>query len=272
MCLRRTVRVSATRPATVIRKLDRRLRKGRLVTPPAITEELARFVLPPLQFDGVCIEARDAATVAAFWGVVLGGTVHDLGDGWFRVDPAPGRPGREIVRVNTVPTSRPEGARVHFDVRLPGAEPDQLLAAGARLVRRPGDDPWYVLADPEGNEFCAYPAVDDRPPGIFQFVVKCRDAHALAGWWADVLGGEVDIEGEAAAVIGAPEFPWDFMVFDPVPESKIGKNRMHWHVDLRDPEPTDLLAAGATVLREPGAGIRWWILADPEGNEFCAAP
>jgi hypothetical protein len=31
-----------------------------------------------------------------------------------------------------------------------------------------------------------------------------------------------------------------------------------------------LAEAGATVLREPGGDIRWHVLADPEGNEFCA--
>jgi hypothetical protein len=41
--------------------------------------------------------------------------------------------------------------------RLPGTDPGHLLAADARLVRRPAPDPWWVLADPEGNEFCATP-------------------------------------------------------------------------------------------------------------------
>jgi hypothetical protein len=31
-----------------------------------------------------------------------------------------------------------------------------------------------------------------------------------------------------------------------------------------------LVAAGATVVREPDDEIRWTIMADPEGNEFCA--
>ena len=35
---------------------------------------------------------------------------------------------------------------------------------------------------------------------------------------------------------------------------------------------TDIVDAGATVLREPDDDISWWILADPEGNEFCAFP
>ena len=129
-----------------------------------------------------------------------------------------------------------------------------------------------MLADPEGNDLCAYAAVDNRPPGIFELVVKSRDALAQAHWWARVLGGHVEIEGEAAAVVGAPQFPWDFMLFDPVPEPKITENRMRWHVVLRDREPVVLTDAGATVLRKPTADDNAWVLADPEGNEFCAVP
>jgi hypothetical protein len=242
------------------------------VAQPAFTQELAQFVLPPVSFHGVCLEAHDAATVAAFWRLVLAGTLHDLGHGRFRVDPAPGRPPAEIVRVNTVRTMNPHPSRVHFDVRLPGPDPGHLLAAGARLVKSPDEEPWYVLADPEGNDLCAYPAVDDRPPGIFELVVKCRDAEAQARWWAQALGGRVELEGEAVAVVGAPQFPWDYMLFDPVPEPKVAKNRMHWHVRLRDPEPATLIDAGATVLRKPSADSNSWVLADPEGNEFCATP
>ena len=33
----------------------------------------------------------------------------------------------------------------------------------------------------------------------------------------------------------------------------------------------EVLALGATVLHEPGEQ-RWWVLADPEGHEFCAFP
>jgi hypothetical protein len=32
----------------------------------------------------------------------------------------------------------------------------------------------------------------------------------------------------------------------------------------------DLVAAGATVLRARDDAIGWTILADPDGNEFCA--
>jgi len=46
------------------------------------------------------------------------------------------------------------------------------------------------------------------------------------------------------------------------------KNRSHWDVAVDDVEV--LIDRGATVLRRPDDEIRWTILADPDGNEFCA--
>jgi glyoxalase superfamily protein len=242
------------------------------VTQPSLTGELLKYVLPTAQFDGLCLEASDARARARFWATALGGEVQEAGRGRFRIGPAPGRPQREILRINEVQNARQGGHRVHLDLRLAGAGPEHLVTAGAQIVSRPGQDPWFVMTDPEGNFFCAYPAVDDRPPGIFELVVKSGDAVAQACWWADVLGGTVVPEGEAAAVQAAPEFPWDYMLFDPVPEPKVAKNRLHWHVDLREREPSDLLAKGAVVCRQPETREGPWILADPEGNEFCAFP
>ncbi len=234
-----------------------------------LIDEVARRVLPLTRFDGLCLDARDATRQAEFWRLALRGSMRTLPGGRLRVDPGPSRPRNEIVRVNPVTAPGPEHSRVHVDLCLPGREPRELLDAGAQIVRTPGADPWYVLTDPEGSEFCAYPSVDDRPPGIFELVVKCRDAHDLARWWGRVLGGQVAIEGEAAVLTGTPDFPWDFMVFDPVPEPKTAKNRWHWHVTMRESEPVELMTMGATLLKEPTAD-NGWVLADPEGNEFCA--
>jgi hypothetical protein len=236
-----------------------------------LSEELSRYVLPMTQFDGLCLQARRAAEIAAFWRIALHGCLHDLGSDRFRIDPAPGRKRHEIVRVIQAAVPSPDRSRVHLDLRLRGLDPAPLLQAGARIIRRPGTEPWYVLADPEGNEFCAFPSVDDRPAGIFELVIKCRDAAPLARWWATVLGGDMFPEGEAAVVMGVPDFPWDYMVFDPVPEPKTTNNRMHWHVTLRDPDPAELTAIGAVVLSKPNGNRDWWVLADPEGNEFCAS-
>jgi hypothetical protein len=53
-----------------------------------------------------------------------------------------------------------------------------------------------------------------------------------------------------------------------VPEPKTVKNRVHWDVNVESVDA--LVAAGATILRPRDDEIRWSIMADPEGNEFCA--
>jgi hypothetical protein len=234
-----------------------------------LSEDLRRVTRPLGEFRGLSLDVAYPRRQSAFWRAALGGTVAAAVDGRLSVGPGPDRPATEILRLRPVSAAAPDGARVHLDLRLAGSEPGPLLRAGARVVRHPGSDPWWVLADPEGNEFCAFPAVDDRPPGIFELVVKCHDAHRLAGWWATVLGGTVADEGEAAVVSGAVDFPWDFMVFDPVPDPALPPNRLRWHVDLREPGLDELVGMGAS-RRVPGAGPAW-LMADPEGNEFFAA-
>jgi len=71
-----------------------------------------------------------------------------------------------------------------------------------------------------------------------------------------------------STVEGVPGMPILTMDFVPVPEPKTVKNRIHWDVTV--PGVAPLVEAGATVLREPDADIGWHVLADPEGNEFCA--
>ena len=52
-------------------------------------------------------------------------------------------------------------------------------------------------------------------------------------------------------------------------EPKSAKNRVH--IDVTTDDLDALVAHGATVLRPKGdAGLGWTVLADPQGNEFCA--
>lgn len=96
--------------------------------------------------------------------------------------------------------------------------------------------------------------------------------------------GRKNFRGYAA--IRHPDDPFDRtsgigrgrrLLFQDVPEDKSGKNRLH--IDVHS-EPDDLegLAArleglGATRVREfdQGPAGHWWVMLDPEGNEFCAA-
>ena len=53
-----------------------------------------------------------------------------------------------------------------------------------------------------------------------------------------------------------------------VPEPKTVKYRVH--LDIYARRLGDLEALGSTVVRPAGDDRTWTVMADPEGNEFCA--
>jgi predicted enzyme related to lactoylglutathione lyase len=106
-------------------------------------------------------------------------------------------------------------------------------------------------------------------------VLDCSDADALAGFWGPALGYEnVGRAGTYVLLMptdgsGAPQ-----LLLQQVDEPKPGKNRMHFdiHVEQIDAEAERLVGLGARRLRDDAMdehGTRWFLMADPEGNEFC---
>jgi len=121
---------------------------------------------------------------------------------------------------------------------------------------------------------------------VSQLCIDCGEPAALARWWAQVLGwhvvggasededndtladeDEVGIEPDDGSPLG--------VLFLRVPEAKSVKNRLH--LDLRPQDGSDqqtelarLIELGARPV-DIGQGIEvtWYVLADPEGNEFC---
>ena len=85
-----------------------------------------------------------------------------------------------------------------------------------------------------------------------------------------MLGCEplLDEDGGWTWIEGITDCPFEAIVFVPVPEPKTVKNRIH--LDVTTPDVEALVAAGAVVLREPDDEVQWHVLADPDGNEFCA--
>jgi catechol 2,3-dioxygenase-like lactoylglutathione lyase family enzyme len=235
-------------------------------------------------FKDLCMDAGDALVLARFWRHTLGGSLVDRGDGSARIDPPAGRGDNEVIWVDPVPEPHTVKTRVHLDVVLPTPDPGALVSAGGRVLREPGEDRWWLMADPDGNQFCAFPpdehsvSVEAAQPvrpggavtGVHQLVLDCRDPQAIAGWWADVLGGELHQAAYGPKLAGAGGFPWRYWLFQSVPEPKTVKNRVHWDVTLAGAAPDPLVERGARILREPGGDISWWVLTDPEGNEFCA--
>jgi predicted enzyme related to lactoylglutathione lyase len=102
----------------------------------------------------------------------------------------------------------------------------------------------------------------------------CADVMRVARFWTDALGWELDPESEPdGALVRDPSGATDGLYFQPVPESKVAKNRLH--LDLR---PSESMAAEVARLEELGAtvvgrvdeeGSFWTVMRDPEGNELC---
>lgn len=88
------------------------------------------------------------------------------------------------------------------------------------------------------------------------------------------------------AAIRHPDDPFDGftgvgqgrrILFQAVPEAKTVKNRLHLdlHDDGGDIEGLvarlEQIGATRVELVDQGPAGRWWVMRDPEGNEFCAA-
>lgn len=107
------------------------------------------------------------------------------------------------------------------------------------------------------------------------------DPVRVATFWAAALGYELDPDpDETGAYIRDPSGATAGIFFQPVPEPKTAKNRMH--LDVR---PTGAMAEEVERLKGLGASERgfvevpasavdgqpsfWTQMRDPEGNEFC---
>lgn len=144
----------------------------------------------------------------------------------------------------------------------------------------------------------------------WKLVVDTHDALAVAQFWAAALEYELEdpsnlvrqlrdtgqlptaairehgdkLYFHGLAGIRHPDDPYDNhtgighgrrILFQDVPEAKSIKNRLHIdiHADDRDATVARLETLGATRVTEfdKGPAGHWWVMRDPEGNEFCVA-
>ncbi|MFW6641880.1 VOC family protein [Nocardiopsis algeriensis] len=146
----------------------------------------------------------------------------------------------------------------------------------------------------------------------WKLVIDSTDAPAIADFWAQALGYEVEDPGalieqllteghigkEAVvehrgrtyfrgfAAVRHPDDPFDRisgvglgrrLLFQDVPEGKTVKNRLHIDVHSEPGGLVELVSRleglGAVRVREvdKGPAGHWWVMLDPEGNEFCVS-
>ncbi|THV32095.1 VOC family protein [Glycomyces paridis] len=144
----------------------------------------------------------------------------------------------------------------------------------------------------------------------FKICIDAEDPHRLAAFWAEAMDyavedhspliemllgqgliGEdlvVEIDGhkawKTAAAVRDPDAPVNAqngvgqgmrLLFQTVPEKKSVKNRvhldLHYGPDDYQAQADRLVGLGATRLGDYDEdGAKWVLMADPEGNEFCA--
>ena len=133
-----------------------------------------------------------------------------------------------------------------------------------------------------------------------QITFDAADPHALAAWWAGLLGYEIESNREMVAELLAdgvitdadvvevdgvlhfatavamrdPDGVGPRFLFQQVPEAKTAKNRVHLDVPVPpedlDAEVERVVGLGASLVRfDSHPGHRWAVMQDPEGNEFC---
>jgi catechol 2,3-dioxygenase-like lactoylglutathione lyase family enzyme len=223
---------------------------------------------PLARFKDLCLDAVDIEEAARFWSAALGLKVRRSGSNVRLAGPS----AAHTVWINQVPEPKTVKNRVHLDVHTGSLA--ELTDRGARVVPATEELPWTVLTDPDGQEFCAF-VRDSRTEEVpdyrlYEVVIDCAasESKSLALWWASVLGGELEADGDDWGLAKMPGVPFEYLVFGAVPEPKTIKNRVHWDVEVADLDL--LISAGATLLRPRGDDIKWHVLADPAGNEFCA--
>jgi hypothetical protein len=113
---------------------------------------------------------------------------------------------------------------------------------------------------------------------VRQTVVDCFDPSAVAAFWGEALGWEVKREETYLwmSESGSDDSFGLVLVFVQVPEPKSVKNRIHLDLAVRASDQTKeverLLNLGATPVDVGQGETPWFVLADPEGNEFCVEP
>jgi catechol 2,3-dioxygenase-like lactoylglutathione lyase family enzyme len=106
--------------------------------------------------------------------------------------------------------------------------------------------------------------------------IDCADPEQLAAWWGDLLGLKVGRRGGPYVELERPRagVPKPTLVFQRVPEPKVGKARIHLDIVVADLEAATrrAVALGASIAEDLASEDPWLVMRDPEGNEFCLIP
>jgi catechol-2,3-dioxygenase len=108
---------------------------------------------------------------------------------------------------------------------------------------------------------------------VTSVTIDCADPQRLAQFWAELLGLQVRPRESRYVALTRPPAGTPELVFQPVPEEKAGKVRLHLDIGVHDlgrarsqAEELGASYAGDLDDRDDDSLV---VMRDPEGNEFC---
>ncbi len=106
---------------------------------------------------------------------------------------------------------------------------------------------------------------------LFQIGIDVEDLDRSAQFWSAVLGLNVG-KRTGEYLIFEQQGGSPIVYLQKVPEKKMAKSRMHIDISVEDVDAASaqVEALGGRKLQVVEEfGIRWIVMADPDGNEFC---
>ena len=108
-----------------------------------------------VRFREVVVDCHDPRALARFWAGFTGYQLRTNHEDWATIGP---EDGSMIIGFQKVPEPKIAKNRVHLDFWATDEEATareiEAMGATRRWISEDPDDPFVVLADPEGNEFC----------------------------------------------------------------------------------------------------------------------
>jgi predicted enzyme related to lactoylglutathione lyase len=234
-----------------------------------------------LRLTNLCFDANDPRQLARFWAGVLNWEIYDEAHEGIGLMPTDGT--RFDIIFLPVPEPKEGKNRIHLDlsstsIEAQNATVQRSVDLGARHidVGQGPDSDHFVLADPEGNEFCVLePGNNFVDYDGFLGSITCDGSGPDVGYfWSEALGWPLVWDQDDETAIRAPDGTGQFITFGPPLRPKTGKNRLH--LDVAPPKDGDqqaeverLISLGATRVDIGQGDVGWVVMADPDGNEFC---
>ncbi|WP_110318009.1 VOC family protein [Mycolicibacterium moriokaense] len=111
-----------------------------------------------IRWSGLTIDCADPARLATFWGALLDREARPGLPGW--VELAPRHEKEPRINLQPVPEPKSGKVRIHLDIAVDDIDSmvERIISLGGRDTGERHEYPEgvvIVLADPEGNEFCA---------------------------------------------------------------------------------------------------------------------